>query len=171
MLGDDDLLRARPISPGAKKLVRDILRFHPELRLSVPEISARVLQLRSFFDKPCTESTAAELRQMTSTYRCMLARPDPIAQRRNELEYFRGLDGTSAFNDLSGRLPLPPPPPRIHVFNLPENPPSRTNSPYCTPIQGIPPPVTIPTPEEVNSASSKWWHMDNLKLAGGWYHP
>jgi len=170
ILGDDHLLRVRSISSEAKKLIRGILRFHPELRLSVPEISARVLQLHSFFDTPRTTSTVTELRQMSFTYRRMLTRPDPIARRRNELEYFRSLDETPTFNDLSGRLPLPPPPPRIRIYNFPENTLPQENGPHCAPIQGIPPPVTLHSPEEVISASSKWWHANDLKLAGGWYH-
>ena len=170
MLSDGYLLRVRPISSEANKLIRDILRFHPELRLSVPEISVRVLRLHSFFDSPHTKSTSAELRKMTFTHQRMLARPDPIARGRKELEYLRGLDETSAFNDLSGRLPLPPPPPRIRVANLPENPLPRANRSYCAPIQGISTPVTIPSPEELTGVRSKWWHKDNLKL-GGWYYP
>lgn len=170
MLGDSHLLRTRPISPEATNLIRDILRFHPELRLSVPEIAARVLQLHSFFDNPCIESTAAELWEMSSTHRHMLTRRDPIARRRGQLEYLRGLDETSAFNDLSGRLPLPPPLPRIHVSDFPQNPP-RANRPHCTPILGIPQPVTIPPPPGLPSVSNKRWHMDKLKLAGSWYYP
>jgi len=171
MLGDDHLLRARPISSEANHLVRDILRFHSELRLSVPEISARVLQLHSFFKSPCTKPTTAELREMKSTHQRMFARLDPIARRRKELEYFRGLDGKSAFNDFSGRLPLPQPPPVIHVFNSPENIPPRANRPHCAPISGIPPPVMIHPPEEPIRTSNKWWRVDDLKLAGGWHNP
>lgn len=170
MLGDGYLLRARPISSEANELIRDILRFHPELRLSVSEISTRVLHLHSFFDNPHTKSTPAELRKMIFTHQRMLARPDPIARRRKELEYLRGLDETLAFNDLSGQLPLPPPS-RIRVTNLPENPLPRENRPYCAPIQGVPAPVAIATPEGLTGVRSKWWHMDNLKLAGGWYYP
>jgi len=173
MLNDDYLLRARLISPEANKLVRDILRFHPELRLSVPEISARVLRLHSFFDNPRTKSTSSELRKMMFTHRRVLAGPDLdlIARRRKELEYFRGLDETSPFNDLSSRLPLPSPPPKIRVTNLPENPLPRANKPYCDPIQGISAPVAISSPEELAGVRSKWWHTDNLKLAGSWYYP
>lgn len=170
MLSDDYLLRARLISPEANKLIRDILRFHPELRLSVPEISARVLRLHSFFDNPRTKSTSSELRKMMFTHRRVLARPDLISRRRKELEYFRDLDETSPFNDLSGRLPLPPPP-KIRVTNLPENPLPRTNKPYCDPIQGISTQVAISSPEELAGVRSEWWHMDNLKLAGSWYYP
>ena len=146
MRGDDYLLQARPISPEARKLIRDILRFHPELRLSVSEISTRVLQLRSFFDNPRIKSTSAELREMRFVYQCMLARPDPVARRRKELESLRSLDETSVFNDLSGRLPLPPPPPKILVANLSENPLPRANRPH-------------------------YGNMDNLRLGCGWYHP
>lgn len=146
MRGDNYLLQARPISPEASKLIRDILRFHPELRLSVPEISTRVLQLRSFFNNPRVKSTSAELQDMRFAYQCMLTRPDLVARRRKELEYLSSLDKTSVFNDLSGRLPLPPPPSRIIVANLPESPLPRENRPHCG-------------------------NMNNLRLGGGWYHP
>jgi hypothetical protein len=171
MLGDDHLLRAMPISSEANKLIRDILRFHPELRLSVPEISVRVLQLRSFFDSPRIKSTSAGLRKMMFIHQRMLARSDPVARRRKELEYLRVLDETSAFNDLSGRLPLPPPPPKIRVTNPLGNHLPRANRPYCAPIQGIPVSEMKPSHEELTRVRNKWWYMDNLKLAGGWYYP
>lgn len=165
MLADDHLLRTRQISPEANNLVRDILRFHPELRLSIPEISARVLQLHSFFDNPCIKSTAAELWGMASTYQRVLTRLDPIARRRKQLEYFRELDGTSAFNDLSGQLPLPSPPPRIHISNPPQSPPPRENGPYCAPILGIPAPV-MATPPRLSGVDNRRRCMDNLQLWG-----
>jgi hypothetical protein len=174
MLVDDHLRRARPISLEANNLIRDILRFHPELRLSVPEISARVLQLRSFFDDPWVTSTAAELQEMEYTYRGMLVRSDPIARRRKRLEGLRGLHKTNAFNDLSGRLLLPQSLPRIHVSNSPDNPPPRpprTYRPYCAPVPDVPPPVTTCTPEEPTRRRSKWWRLDNVKLTSGWYYP
>ena len=142
MLIDDYLLRALPISPQANVLIRDILRFHPEFRLSIPEISSRFLLLRSFFGHPRTMSTKAELREMESTYQYMLVRPDPIAQRRKVLENLRCMDRTSAFNDLSGRLPSPQPPlRRIYVCCSPQHPLEGV-VPYCTSISGIPSPVT-----------------------------
>lgn len=173
MRGGDQLLRARPISPEADDLIRDILRFHPELRLSVPEISARVLQLRSFFDNPGIESTEEELQGLRHTYRPMLVRPDPIARRRKDLEYLRDLEGpTLTFNDMTGRLLHPRPLPQIHVSRSPENPPPRTYRPHCTPIPNIPPPVPICVPEEPSRRSnSRQWHFGNLKLSGGWYYP
>ena len=165
MLDEDQLLRARQISPEANNLVRDILRFHPELRLSVPEISARVLQLHSFFDHPCIKSTAVELWGMASTYQRMLTRRDPIAWRRKQLEDFRGLDETSAFNDLSGQLPFPSPPPKIHISNFPQNPPPRVDRPYRTPILGIPVPV-MTTPLKLADVNNRRQRMDSLQLWG-----
>lgn len=166
MRDDASLLGARQMSPEARKLIRDILRFHPELRLSVPEISARLLQLRSFFNNPHIKHTSAELEEMRLMYQCMLARSDPVARRRKELEYLWSLDGTSVFNDFSGRLPLPPPPPRIFVHNLPDNPLPQANGPHCTSIQGIPPPVALTSSEEHINV---WWNMDTMQLGGGWY--
>jgi len=170
MLTDDHLLQVLPISTEANDLIRGILRFHPELRLSVPEISARVLQLNTFSSNPCTESMVAGLGE-SFTY--LLMRLDPIAQRRKELEYFRGMNETSAFNDLSGWLPPPyrQPPPRIRAPDLQENRPPRTNKPHCAPISGIPPPVTIRSPREPARVRSKWWHLDNLRVAGSRYYP
>ena len=171
MRDHDHLLQARHISPEANNLIRDILHFHPELRLSVPEISARVLQLHSFFYDPCVESTAAELQGMERTYRRMLTREDPIALRRKELEYLGGLDEISAFNKLTARLPLPGSLPGIiHVSPSLENPPPQTYMPYCTPISNVPPPVTIGAPEGPDR-SNKWWHLESLKPASGWYYP
>ena len=169
MHDSDYLLRAGPISPEANNLIRDILRFHPELRLSVPEIAARVLQLRSFFDNPRIGSTATELEGMKWTHQRMLMRGDPIAWRRKRLEQLRGLDETSAFNDLTGRLPLPRPQPRIRVSHSPENPSPRTYKPHCVPIPDIPPPVTIRVPEE-STRGNKWWRLENLKPTSGWYY-
>ena len=146
MLVDGHLLRARQIPLAANNLVRDILRFHPELRLSVPEISARVLRLHSFFNNPCIKSTAAELWGMASAYQRMLTRLDPIAWRRKQLEFFRGLNETSAFNDLSGQLPLPSPPPGSHISDFLQNPPPQENRLYCAPILGIPAPVMTMRP-------------------------
>ena len=140
MLVDDHLLRARPISPEANDLIRDILRFHPELRLSIPEISSRVLYLHSFFNDPHTRSTKEEMWEMESAYLRMLVRLDPIAQRRKQLEYLRCMDEKSAFNDLNGRLPSRKPPPRrIRVCNSPQCL-SRGVRPHCAPISDISPP-------------------------------
>lgn len=144
MLVDDHLLRARrKISPEANDLIRDILRFHPELRLSIPEISSRVLHLRSFFGNPRTRFTEAELQEMKFAYQRMFVRLDPIAHKRKELEYLRCMDKTSTFNDLRGRLPSPQPPlRRTHVCNPPQHLRGVVR-PCCDPISGIPPPVTI----------------------------
>ena len=150
MLNDDHLRRARPISPEANDLIREILRFHPELRLSIPEISARVLQLRSFFDNPRTRSTKADLWEMKYAYRRMLTRLDPIARRRKELERLRFGGEPSAFNDLSGQLPSPQLPlRRAPVYALPR----------CAPISGIPPPVAM-GPEEPVTVHKQWWRAD-----------
>lgn len=170
---DDHLLRARHISPGANNLIRDILRFHPELRLSVPEISARVLQLHSFFDNPRIPSTTRELQGMECIYRCMLTRVDPIARRRKELEYLRDLDRTSAFDDPTGQLPLPRPQPtrRIRASHSPEIPPPQTRRPHFVSIQDVPPPTSIRDLEKPTRKSNKLWHFEKLKLASGWYYP
>lgn len=170
MLVDGHLLRARSISPEANDLIRDILRFNPELRLSIPEISLRVLQLLSFFKKPRIRPTKSELWKMKSTYQPMLTRPDQIARRRKDLEHFRCMDRTLAFNDLSGRLPSPQPPlRRSRVFNSPQHPSGGIRL-HCAPISGIPTPVAIP-PEEPITAHKEWWHVDDLKAAGtSWYY-
>ena len=171
MRNGDHLLRARSISPGANDLIRDILRFHPELRLSVPEIATRVLELRSFFDDPHTGSTARELQGMECVYGRMLARADPIARRRKELEYLRDLDETLAFNDLTGQLPLPRPQPRIRVSHPPEIPPPRTYRPRCAPIPDVPSPTSTRSPVESTRKTMKRWGLGKLKLASGWYYP
>lgn len=172
MRNGDHLLRARSISPGANDLIRDILRFHPELRLSVPEIATRVLELYSFFDDPHTGSTTRELLVMGCIYQRMLARADPIARRRKELEYLRDLDETLAFNDLTGQLPLPRPQPRIRVSHTPEIPPPRIYRPYCAPIPDVPLPTSTRGPEEPPRKSNKRWRLvENLKLVSGWYYP
>ena len=158
MLADGHLLRGRQISPEANNL----LHFYPELR--VPEISACILQLHSIFDNPRVKSMAAELWGMASAYQRMLTGLDPIAWRRKQLEYFRGLDEASAFNDLSGQLPLPSPPPRSHISDFPQNPP-RENRLYCAPILGIPAPVMM-IPPELTDVQNKWWCMDDLQLWG-----
>lgn len=145
MLIDNYLLRSRTISQEANDLIRDTLRFHPQLRLSIPEISFRVLHIRSFFSNPRTRSSKLELRKMESTCKHMLVRLDLIAQRRKELEYTRRMDKTSVFNDLNGRLPFQKPPfslRRICVCNSPQDPHGGVR-PYCAPISGIPPPATI----------------------------
>ena len=158
MRGGDYLLGAPSISPGANSLIRDILRFHPELRLSVPEIAARVLELQSFFNNPRVRSTARELHGMKREYRRMVARADPIARRRKELEYLRESDETLAFNDLTSQLPLPRPRPRIHVSHSPENTPPRTYRPHCVPIRDVPTPTATRTPEKhTKKGIARWW--------------
>lgn len=164
MLVDDHLLKDRPISLEANDLIRDILRFHPKLRLSIPEIFSRVLHLRSFFNCPRTRSTEAELREMDLTYQCMLVRPDPIAKRRRELEYLRCMDKTSAFNDLSGRLPSSQPPlRRIRVCSLSQLPPGAAR-PYFAPISDVPPVTTCP--EGPTIVRQKWSRSDHPTEAG-----
>ena len=160
MCSDDYLLRTRFISPGANDIIRDILRFHPELRLSVPEIAARVLQLHSFFDNPRIGSTVRELHGMKSMYRRMLTRADPVAWRRKKLEYLRDLDKISAFNDLTGQLPLPRPQPKIRVPHSPENPPPRTYRPHCAPIPDVPPPTSTDSPGEPTRKRNRRWRFN-----------
>ena len=170
MRHSNHLMQAGHISPEANNLIRDILRFHPELRLSIPEISARVLELHSFFDNPCIGSTTAELQGMEYAYKHMLTRVDPVAWRRKELERLRSLNGTSTFNDLTSRLPLPWPQSRIRVSHSPENPPTQTHKPHCVPIPDVPPPVTMQVPEEP-TRSNKWWRLEKLKQTSSWYYP
>lgn len=157
MLSDDYILQARRISPEANDLIRDILRFHPELRLSIPEISSRVLRIRSFFNNPRIRFTKAELREMESTHRSMFMRLDPIARRRKELEYLRCMDKTSAYNDLSGRLPSPHPPlRRIRARNSSLYPPGEV-------IRSV---SDIPSPERCIIPHENLLRIDNVMVAG-----
>lgn len=165
MLVDDHLLQARPISPEANDLIRDILRFDPELRLSVPEISTRALQIRSFFDSPRTKLTPEEVLEMKCTHQRMLERLDPIARRRKDLEHFMGMDEILPFDNHDQRLP-PQLQRTAHVFRSPQQLLPGAVRPHCARISGIPPPVTI-RPKEPVARERKWWHVDSLKLVGG----
>lgn len=169
MLDADHLLRARPISLEANDLIRDILHFHSELRLSIPEISSRVLHLRSFFGNPRTISMKPESWETESTYKCMHVKLDPIARRRKELEHLRRIDRTSAFNDFSDRLPSPQPPlRRIRVCNSPQQPRGGVR-PHRVPVSAISPPVTM-CPERPIITHKKWLLVDSPVVAGVSWH-
>ena len=166
MLLDDHLLRSLPISREANNLIRDILRFHPELRLSIPEISARVLQLHSFFRNPRIMSTDGEMREMWSGYQRMFTRLDPIARRRKEVEYLMRL-GKSAFNDLSGRLPSPQrqsSPRRVLILDSFQHPPGDIR-PQCPSIS---PPAVVHFGKPVN-IRREWWNVNGVSRGGGRY--
>ncbi|KAF9785789.1 kinase-like domain-containing protein [Thelephora terrestris] len=167
MLVDDYLVCAlsRSISAKANDLIRDILRFHPELRLSIPEISARVLQLPSFFEHQRASFSAAELQELASLYQCTLTRIDPIARRRRELEDFRRMVKNLAFNDLTGRTPYPP-------ICTPGDPHSNSSQHHygvprlhCGPISGFPAQVEILS-EQRAAVLKHWRNVFGMSVAG-----